>query len=102
MSDPVALVILYSAAFFLNIPLGLLRRRSRRWSLLWIIGCDGSVPVLILLRRFVLEVGGWDVILPEVVLALAGNIYGPRLLLRLLPARAALEPERAAADVAIT
>jgi hypothetical protein len=83
MSDPVALVILYSIAFLLNIPLGLLRRRSRRWTLPWIIGCDGSVPILILLRKYVLDVGGWEVILPEVLLALAGNIYGPRVLIAL-------------------
>jgi hypothetical protein len=83
MSEPVALVVLFGVAFFLNIPLGFLRRRSRRWTLPWIVGCDGSVPVLILLRRYVLDVGGWEVISPEVLLALAGNIYGPRLVLRL-------------------
>jgi hypothetical protein len=82
MPEPVALTILFAIAFFLNIPLGMLRRRSRRWTLPWIIGCDGSVPILILLRKYVLDVGGWEVILPEVLLALAGNIYGPRLLLR--------------------
>lgn len=83
MSEPVALTLLFAIAFCLNIPLGLLRRRSRRWTLPWFIGCDGSVPVLIVLRKYVLDVGGWEVILPEILLALAGNIYGPRVVLRL-------------------
>jgi hypothetical protein len=83
MSEPLAIVILLAVAFFLNIPLGFLRRRSRRWTLPWIIGCDGSVPVLILLRRYVLDVDGWDVIVPEILLALAGNIFGPRIVMRL-------------------
>lgn len=98
MSEPVALAVLFGVAFFLNVPLGYLRRRSRRWSLPWIAGCDGSVPVLILLRKFVLDVGGWEVIIPEVLLALAGNLYGPRLVLRLW--QPILEPAPAPVPVA--
>ncbi len=72
-------MLLFAVALFGNVPLGFLRRRSRRWSIAWFIGCDGSVPVLWLMRHQ-MGVDSWA-ILPEVVLALIGNIYGPRLVL---------------------
>lgn len=92
MAEPVAVAALLMLTFFLNLPFGLLRRRARRWSLAWIVGCDGSVPVLILLRKYGFHVGGWEVIVPEVLLALAGNLFGPRLLLRLRRPAAVPEP----------
>jgi hypothetical protein len=79
MTEPVAAAVLFAVALTLNLPLGFLRRRSRRWSLPWWIGCDGSVPVLYLMRH-VLDVEAWAII-PEILLALIANIYGPRLLL---------------------
>ncbi len=79
MAEFAAVGVLFAVALLGNVPLGFLRRRSPRWSLLWFIGCDGSVPVLWLMRHQ-LGVNRWAII-PEVLLALAGNIYGPRLVL---------------------
>jgi hypothetical protein len=76
-----AVVVLFGVALLGNLPLGFLRRRSRRWSLPWWIGCDGSVPVLWALRH-TLDVDVWAIV-PEILLALIGNVYGPRLILRL-------------------
>jgi hypothetical protein len=79
MSEELAVLVLFAVALLGNVPLGFLRRRSRRWTIPWFIGCDGSVPVLWLLRHN-LDVDSWAII-PEILLALIGNILGPRLIL---------------------
>lgn len=81
MPEWAGFAVLFGFALLGNVPLGFLRRRSRRWTLPWFVGCDGSVPLLWALRH-ALGLPSWAIV-PEIVLALAGNIYGPRLLLRL-------------------
>src|SRR5437763_4958031 len=68
MSEPVAVLVLFAGALLGNIPLGFLRRRSPRWSVLWFVGCDGSVPILWLMRHG-MDVESWVIIL-EILLAL--------------------------------
>ncbi|MBI2760918.1 MAG: hypothetical protein HYX51_05780 [Chloroflexi bacterium] len=81
MSEELAVLVLFTVALLGNVPLGFLRRRSRRWTIPWFIGCDGSVPLLWIMRQN-LDVDSW-VIIPEILFALIGNIFGPRLILRL-------------------
>lgn len=81
MDGSAAWVLLF--AFLVNIPLGLWRVRLRRWTLPWLLACDGSVPMLWLLRR-ALDAPSW-VIPFEIGLALLANLGVPWLLRRLRP-----------------
>lgn len=79
MDGSVASLLVF--AFLANVPLGLWRVRLRRWSIPWLLACDGSVPVLWLLRR-ALDAPSW-VIPFEIGLALLANLGVPWLLRRL-------------------
>ena len=69
--------ILFVAALGTNVPLGMWRRRLRRFSPAWFLAIHASIPVLVAIRLAFVPVN-W-VIPPEMALAVVGQLVGARL-----------------------
>ena len=70
--------LLFVAAVGTNVPLGMWRRRLRRFSPAWFLAIHASIPVLVAVR--LVFVPAYWVIPPEIALAVAGQFVGGRLL----------------------
>ena len=69
--------LLFVAALAINLPLGMWRRRLRRFSPAWFLAIHASIPVLVAVR--LVFVPAYWVIPPEIALAVAGQLVGARL-----------------------
>ena len=69
--------LLFVAAVGTNVPLGMWRRRLRRFSPAWFVAIHASIPALVAIR-LALVPENW-VIPPEIALAVAGQLVGGRL-----------------------
>ena len=72
------IALLFSVALAANVPLGMWRRRLRRFSPAWFVAIHASIPVLVAIRLAFVS-ANW-VIPPEIALAVAGQFVGGRLL----------------------
>jgi len=69
--------LLFAAALGSNVPLGIWRRRLRRFSPAWFVAIHASIPLLVAIRLAL--VGADWVIPPEIALAVVGQLIGGRL-----------------------
>ena len=69
--------LLFVAAVGTNVPLGMWRRRLRRFSPAWFVAIHASIPVLVAMR--LAFVPAYWVVPPEIALAVAGQLVGARL-----------------------
>ena len=69
--------LLFVAALGTNVPLGMWRRRLRRFSPAWFLAIHASIPVLVAMR--LVFVPAYWVIPPEIGLAVVGQLVGSRL-----------------------
>jgi len=69
--------LLFVAAVGTNVPLGMWRRRLRRFSPAWFVAIHASIPVLVAMR--LAFVPAYWVIPPEIGLAVVGQLVGARL-----------------------
>src|SRR3990172_8115816 len=69
--------LLFAAALGTNVPLGMWRRRLRRFSPAWFVAIHASIPVLVAVR--LAFVPAYWVIPPEIALAVVGQLVGARL-----------------------
>ena len=69
--------LLFAAALGSNVPLGIWRRRLRRFSPAWFVAIHASIPLLVAIRLAL--VGPNWVIPPEIALAVVGQLIGGRL-----------------------
>jgi hypothetical protein len=69
--------LLFVAALGTNVPLGMWRRRLRRFSPAWFVAIHASIPVLVAMR--LVFVPAYWVIPPEIALAAVGQLVGSRL-----------------------
>ena len=70
--------LLFVAALATNVPLGMWRRRLRRFSPAWFLAIHASIPALVAIRLAFIS-ANW-VIPPEIGLAVVGQFVGARLL----------------------
>jgi hypothetical protein len=75
--ETVFIGLLFGAALGTNVPLGMWRRRLRRFSPAWFVAIHASIPALVAIRLAFVPVN-W-VIPPEIALAVAGQFAGARL-----------------------
>jgi hypothetical protein len=75
--ETVFIGLLFVAALGINVPLGMWRRRLRRFSPAWFVALHASIPVLVAMR--IIFVPEYWVIPPEMALAVAGQLVGARL-----------------------
>jgi len=75
--EAVFIGLLLGVALGANVPLGMWRRRLRRFSPAWFLAIHASIPVLVAMR--LAFVPAYWVIPPEVALAVAGQLVGARL-----------------------
>ncbi len=73
----VRVAILALTAFFLNIPFGAWRARTRKFSVAWAVAIHAPIPAIIPMRLF-LDLSYWFII-ASVVFAIGGQIVGARL-----------------------
>ena len=71
------IALLFVAALGTNVPLGMWRRRLRRFSPAWFVAIHASIPVLVAMR--LAFVPAYWVIPPEIALAVVGQLVGSRL-----------------------
>ena len=77
-------VILYTIAFFLNIPCGFIRRNYRKFSLMWIFLIHAPIPLVVWMRQlFGIEFKPW-VLLISITICVLGQTVGSRVIPRLL------------------
>ena len=69
--------LLFVTALGTNVPLGMWRRRLRRFSPAWFVAIHASIPVLVAMR--LAFVPAYWVIPPEIALAVVGQLVGSRL-----------------------
>ena len=69
--------LLFVAALGTNVPLGMWRRRLRRFSPAWFLAIHASIPALVAIRLAFIS-ANW-VIPPEIALAVVGQLVGARL-----------------------
>jgi hypothetical protein len=69
--------LLFGVALAANVPLGMWRRRLRRFSPAWFVAIHASIPVLVAMR--LVFVPAYWVIPPEIALAVVGQLVGSRL-----------------------
>jgi hypothetical protein len=77
LSLPVRLLILSLIDFFLNLPFGLWRVRTRKFSIRWFMAIHLPIPVLFLIRTW-LDLSVWYIPI-SVVCAVAGQLIGGKL-----------------------
>ena len=70
--------LLFVVALGTNVPLGMWRRRLRRFSPAWFVAIHASIPALVAIRLAFIS-ANW-VIPPEIGLAVVGQLVGARLL----------------------
>jgi len=75
--EAVFIGLLFVAALATNVPLGMWRRRLRRFSPAWFVAIHASIPALVAIRLAFVS-ANW-VIPPEIGLAVAGQFVGGRL-----------------------
>ncbi len=75
--ETVFIGLLFVAALGTNVPLGMWRRRLRRFSPAWFVAIHASIPALVAIRLAFIS-ANW-VIPPEIALAVAGQLVGARL-----------------------
>ena len=76
MTTGTKLIILVSAAFAMNLPLGYLRQGTRRLSFKWFLYIHLSIPFIILLRVY-MGISYWYIPL-SIASAVAGQLGGGR------------------------
>jgi hypothetical protein len=93
MHDLPILLAIGAVAILLNVPLGYLRQRVRRFSWQWFVYIHLAIPIIILLR---VSAGfGWATVPYMATAALSGQILGSMLAQRLVRLRTApKEPSR--------
>lgn len=77
------LCLLLSFALLINLPLGYLRQRSRRYSFIWFTYIHLSIPLIIVLR--IVAGFSWRIIPLTIGCAVAGQILGGRIYRRRHP-----------------
>jgi len=75
--EAISIALLFGVALGTNVPLGMWRRRLRRFSPAWFVAIHASIPVLVAMR-LVLVPAYW-VIPPEIGFAVVGQLVGARL-----------------------
>jgi len=75
--EAVFIGLLFVAALGTNVPLGMWRRRLRRFSPAWFVAIHASIPALVAIRLAFVS-ANW-VIPPEIGLAVVGQLAGARL-----------------------
>jgi hypothetical protein len=74
----VALILgLFSLAFMLNLPMGFLRQKTRKYSLLWFLCIHASIPV-IYYGRMLSGLTAWYIPV-FLTAAILGQVWGGRL-----------------------
>ena len=71
------LFVLTAVAFLLNLPLGYLRTKTRKFSFMWFFYIHIAIPFIFILRR--LAGLGFKVIPIIVIAAVAGQLLGGRM-----------------------
>ena len=77
MALPIRIIILVASAFIMNLPLGYLRKVTRKFSFKWFLYIHLSIPFIILIRRG-LGISYWYIPF-SIGSAVAGQIIGARL-----------------------
>ena len=75
--EAVFIGLLFGAALATTVPLGMWRRRLRRFSPAWFVAIHASIPALVAIRLAFVS-ANW-VIPPEIALAVVGQLVGSRL-----------------------
>lgn len=63
--------------FVINIPLGMWRETTRKFSIAWFVAIHASIPLIIYLR-VIFEISNWWIPV-NIVLAVLGQLIGSRL-----------------------
>ena len=66
-------------ALALNLPLGAVRTRTRKFSVAWFVAIHAAIPLVIVARIVVLDISGWWAF-AGIAVAVAGQVIGARAL----------------------
>jgi len=66
-------------SFALNVPLGAVRTRARKFSAAWFIAIHAAIPLIIVMRIVVLDISPWWII-GGVIASVLGQVFGARVL----------------------
>ena len=76
MGEAVVIMAIAALAFLVNLPLGRLRARSRKYSVAWFAAIHASIPVIVILRVWQDVPWGWAPLF--VLCAVSGQWLGGR------------------------